>query len=147
MQKPLTLLKCFRVRLVDAGHKRGTIRATLATSTFDGLPSVRPSTISFSGCRHVGLDAIREAGIRGSFFHSKQATWCAETALPLPERLYCNGSTPAVSSSNPLGQTTHPLNVLGAGWEPRGDNGLAKGAVCELPSPRAQRSRFRDCAR
>jgi len=48
--------------------------------------------------------------------------------------LYRHGNTLAVSSTNPLGPTKHRRNALGTGWEPRGDNGPAKGPSASYPA-------------
>src|SRR6516162_6969748 len=57
-----------------------------------------------------------------------------QKALPPPEPLYCHGNTLAVSSTNPLGPTERRRNALGTGWEPRGDNGPAKGPSASYPA-------------
>ena len=45
------------------------------------------------------------------------------------ELLYCNPSTLAASSADPLRETKCQPIVQSAGWEPRGDNGPARGRL------------------
>ena len=46
---------------------------------------------------------------------------------------YHNPRTPAVSPTDPSGDTTRQRNVRSAGWDPQRDNSPARGRVCKLP--------------
>jgi len=90
----------------------------------------RTATLNRSTLHHHRL--IRRVETREALPQTtrKPELFCALSTFTRPGKLlYCNPSTLSASSANPLGETKPQRNVLCTGWEPRGDNGPARGRL------------------
>ena len=99
-------------------------------------PSCHPATINGPNVDLpgrtpvIGREDIAAGEMEGTFLGLSSGPWQPRLSLAQGAGpLYRDSRTPAVNPAGPLGQTIRPANLLGAGWEPHGDNGTARGRL------------------